>query len=270
MHRILLILSMSLLLLVSIVGAMGVGAAFPGDELAFHGPQITVMDLRTGIMRILLRRSAGVGLTWSPDSKHMTFVRVNDNLPGIYLTDSVGAPPRFLASGYGAVWLPDGQRIAFLSHNDDRASVLDLDTDRVTPMSENGAGPSIPAAWSPDGTLLAYIDSRPSATHIYVANSVTGETHWLAEGHSPDWSPDGEKIVYVFNSQIFVIPATGGTSVSVTQGFNPVWSPDGARLAFARGDYYLSDIMLYHLDSGREVVLVSNGSPNTSPAWRPR
>ena len=61
----------------------------------------------------------------------------------------------------------------------------------------------------------------------------------------PQPSPDGARIAYVvtkmdteadtYRSQIWIIPAAGGTPIRFTGGKNdsaPRWSPDGKRLAF--------------------------------------
>ena len=57
---------------------------------------------------------------------------------------------------------------------------------------------------------------------------------WLRE---PAISPDGTKIAFRFEGQIWIVPAAGGEAHALTpSGFHassPVWSPDGATIAFA-------------------------------------
>jgi tricorn protease len=56
---------------------------------------------------------------------------------------------------------------------------------------------------------------------------------WLRE---PAISPDGTKIAFRFEGQIWIVPATGGEARALTpsgvHAASPVWSPDGATIAF--------------------------------------
>src|SRR5204863_7652516 len=58
---------------------------------------------------------------------------------------------------------------------------------------------------------------------------------------SPRWSPDGSRIAFVREDQIWTMDAAGGslkqvTTISTGAG-DPVWSPDGSWLAFASDVY---------------------------------
>ncbi|MFG1610181.1 serine hydrolase [Actinoplanes sp. NPDC049265] len=54
---------------------------------------------------------------------------------------------------------------------------------------------------------------------------------------SPAWSPDGTRLAFVRDKQIWLLPADGGEPEAVTElpmgAGAPVWSPDGTRIAFA-------------------------------------
>jgi len=55
-------------------------------------------------------------------------------------------------------------------------------------------------------------------------------------GASPAWSPDGSRIAFVANGDIYTVLSDGSdvrrlTDNESNQG-NPVWSPDGSRIAF--------------------------------------
>ena len=62
----------------------------------------------------------------------------------------------------------------------------------------------------------------------------TDNSLWLRE---PAISPDGTKIAFRFQGQIFIVPAAGGDALPLTQGGfhsgTPVWSPDSSTIAFA-------------------------------------
>lgn len=54
----------------------------------------------------------------------------------------------------------------------------------------------------------------------------------------PAWSPDGSRIAFEMQGDIWTLPAAGGTATAVTQGpdyyYEPAWSPDGTRIACSR------------------------------------
>ena len=56
------------------------------------------------------------------------------------------------------------------------------------------------AAWSPDGTRIAFSSDRTGKNEIYVLDLATGETTQLTTGviwpDIPSWSPDGTVITF--------------------------------------------------------------------------
>jgi Tol biopolymer transport system component len=99
-------------------------------------------------------------------------------------------------------------------------------------------------AWSPDGSRLAFID--PSERISVITGSGVVRTGVQADGSDifsaarVDWSPDGTKIVYARNTQIWVMNANPPYDpVRLTNGgcgdYEPTWSPDGTRIAFSEG-----------------------------------
>lgn len=208
-------------------------------------------------------------------------------------TDGAGEISRKLPPGLGEYpeWSPDGQWIAYVKQDG-----LTFDTSNIYIMRRDGRqrtrvtyhdGGSCHVSWSPDGTHIAYYaHDSTTGTGIYLLNVecvLNGTTEcdlsptFLTFGYSPDWSPDGKKIVYEYykpisarESAILVISTDGtGEPVELTPGIRcafPSWSPDGTRIALSCG----GDIYTVRPDGTGLVKLTHrNGGGNRMPIWSP-
>jgi eukaryotic-like serine/threonine-protein kinase len=109
------------------------------------------------------------------------------------------------------------------------------------------------AALSPDGKLVAYSSDRSldGAQDLYIKQVAGGEPVRLtsdgAGNTTPDFSPDGSKIVFRSNKNgggIYEIPALGGDARLVTrEGLNPKYSPDGSQIAYWVGEQGVSTMV---------------------------
>jgi Tol biopolymer transport system component len=126
--------------------------------------------------------------------------------------------------------------------------------------------------WSPDGSKIAFVSSRPldggngaanTAFDVWVMNAdgsggipLTRLTTLNLSNYDLVWSPDGRKLAFTSNSaldgsdainsnftQNIWVANTDGTglnpltrfSASSTAAFSPAWSRDGSRIAFSSG-----------------------------------
>jgi dipeptidyl aminopeptidase/acylaminoacyl peptidase len=96
---------------------------------------------------------------------------------------------------------------------------------------KNGSGVSLDPAWSPSGSLLAYVRApvvlmfrgSPPATwfadHVlYVWNAQTDSTRRMGAisgAQVPVWSHDGKQLLYVGNDGLWLVSAEGGKPVEI-------------------------------------------------------
>lgn len=114
-------------------------------------------------------------------------------------------------------------------------------------------GDATEAAWSPDGTKLAFQRTLDDDADLFILELATGRVSPLVTGpgHAmfPTWSPDGKQLVYAFSHltttarqgipngcNLFTIPSGGGEPKQLTSGlqrdYKATWSPDGRTLWF--------------------------------------
>jgi Tol biopolymer transport system component len=177
-------------------------------------------------------------------------------------------------------WSPDESQLVFarLTPTPTRGPVRELyviNTDgsgeRRLPITP---GLSSAPAWSPVAQRIVFAREPDSfsiePTGIWAINADgTGLTQLRTAGISPDWSPDGTKIVFETGAEIQIMNSDGTTPVPVpnTNGAtSPAYSPDGRKITFVRG----GDVHTINAD-GTGLTNVTQGQaqfPN-APDWQP-
>lgn len=139
---------------------------------------------------------------------------------------------------------------------------------------------------SPEG-LIAFASDRDGDPEIFVMNAdgtdVRQITHNEVADHSPDWAPDGRRIVFAheareYDFDLHIVDTFTGRERAFTSWRNwwetdPAWSPDGKWIAFAsrHPDADGGDVEALRID-GRRLRLVATqqeNSVNVDPAWSP-
>jgi len=187
---------------------------------------------------------------------------------------------RFTAGGTSAfpVWEPAGSRLAFQStasgpwnlfwkpfDGRSEAEPLLALSEAASPRWPNtgasllpgtlptlsGAGPQFPGSWSPDGSLLAFHERKPSGERdIWIVSPGKDPVPFLLtpfDERQPQFSPDGKWLAYVSDesgrSDVYVQPYPGPGGkwlVSTDGGVDPVWSRDGHELLYRHDEQLMA------------------------------
>jgi acylaminoacyl-peptidase len=186
-------------------------------------------------------------------------------------------------------WSPSGDRLAYVASagEGDGAEIfvrwMDTgQTARVTRLDQSPSG----LAWSPDGTHLAFamrVEASVNPLPVDLPSKPEG-ADWAAPAevvHKVEYRYDGAGRLPDGHTQLFVVPADGGTPRQVTSGpydhgGAPEWTPDGDALIFSanrneNAPFRPLDSEVYRvaLDDGTITPLTDRDGPDSSPALSP-
>ena len=233
----------------------------------------------TGLLR--LTNGSGIGYLSAPAvSPDGTQIIVGYG-KGVKLFGADGSPGAYVAVPGTQAWVNDwsvtghvlltvfGSRTDIMF--DEELYSLDMATKQFRRLT-NDAARNLFAAWSPDGSQIAYMSDY--TLWIMNADGSNKRQIFAGEARDLDWSPDGKQIVFEslevpqsssdYEFWVINVDGTGRRRITNTPDRHinePVWSPDGHSVAFS---YWTSN----YRSTGLGVLDLATGTMRnlTAPA----
>lgn len=208
------------------------------------------------------------------DSNRLRAVGEPLNTSDLFVMDVDGTEEAHLTRGSSATWSPDSKNIAFHA-------------------SRSGIGQPIkadPGAATSDSDIFV-LNVDDVLTGVAQPKNITNSPDAIDD--DPDWSPDGQQIVFTSHdvndnamnsvtAEVYVMNADGtGAPTRLTNNAEeeraPAWSPDGTRIAFmcrrglpAPGAVLQTfEICVMNTDGSGQLQLTTNTVNELTPSWSP-
>ena len=256
----------------------------------------------TSIDRIGAAESGSFGsAAWSPDDRQIIYVKysgvswenrdlirynISDNTRKTLQTEGTVCTPKFSPDGRHIVYcaeIPNDNILYIHTYHNHHIYKMDVNGQNNCLIIKEGASPK----YSPQGDKIAYLTTgQDGSSQISVANAdgsgqkeLTSSVspYWYDTGFprdgngDPQWTPDGEKIVYVSyesgKAEIFIMNVDGSNKTRLSdaefRGENPAITPDGKYILFTSrrpSNIGLDAIYIMDLDGKNQRMLYGTGS----------
>lgn len=180
-------------------------------------------------------------------------------------------------------------RIVFASDRDGNSEIYSMKNDGSNQIRlTNNTGIDYHPVWSPDGRRIAYLSQNGSnfTFAIRVMNSDGGNPALVTnifynfcvwpfqDDWSMSWSPDGRKIAFPENGDIYSVNVDGSGRVNLTNNpawdSEPTWSANGSKIIFTSSRAFFRTLYSMNTDGTNVQALPSDGEFwDTAPEYSP-
>jgi Tol biopolymer transport system component len=216
-----------------------------GKRIAFlrdDPPGLYLMDADgTNQRRLTDKGFRDLPPTWSPDGKQLAYTMEERGLLSLRRYNLLSERDVRIGVGSSPRWSPNGKQLLFECVRDEAATLCLISPDgadevRLTKGPEQG----LAAAWSPDGTRVAYFASREDRAELRAVTVDQKMSYLLAsvEGpweSPPSWSPDGKWLTFAVGPApkrvVYEVDDQGHSlrKLATDGACYPVWQPTPTR-----------------------------------------
>lgn len=293
--------------------------AFISDRDGNTGEIYVICVDGTNERRLTYNLDSEFYLQWSPDGQKIVFNRWNYDVPeaeaDICVINADGTNERNLTNTPATEelypkWHPDGGKILFSRYSavnlDVYSDIYDMNPDGSDERNlSNNSSTGLHAAYSPNGTKIAYEGDYDTGGGIYVMNADGTHPRLLeGKGRLVSWVPNSTKIAYFSPRNDFAdlyitdLDGSGNTLLRSYPNNHPAaglvcwlevggcdvrtsWSSDGERVAFTWDDaltpgsdialpwYGNFDIYVMNSDGTNQRRLTHSLGFDVDPVWSP-
>lgn len=228
-----------------------------------------------GLLGVAVLATAGWLLTHGFTPKTTTPTAANQAVHA-----QVTAAPIAAVQASPSAALPTSQAVGFPTSTSPTivilpASATSIGPTKITPSIGGGSG------------LIAFASRRDTSMQVWTMNVDGSDVHQITRlqdgACQPDWSPDGQRLVFISpckdkseqhpGSSLFLIDLDGSSLVSLatTPGgdYDPAWAPDGTRIAFTSLREGHPHIYVYNLADNKVARISPAPVYDREPAWSP-
>jgi dipeptidyl aminopeptidase/acylaminoacyl peptidase len=238
-------------------------------------------------VRIARRLPLHDWLRWTVPLALVLFVSLTAAAQQVSLENLLSVPfPTELVAGNGRVaWVANAEGV----RNVWVAEAPEYKARQLTTYSGDDGIEIGELSFTPDGRSIVFtrggdLDAHresPNPAHrpevpeqaIWMASLRDGSVKRLAEGNTPEISPRGDRVAYIFKQQLMAVSLDGGkpdTLVAVAAPRSEIrWSPDATRIAFVSQRKEHSFIGLYDVAGKSIAYLDPSVDRDASPVWSP-
>jgi len=154
-------------------------------------------------LRLAMAAFPLVGFGLAPDGEHVAYSERKEGKWGIWISDFAGFETRWVTTGRGPAWSPDGKHLAFMRMDEaSKANLLWIISLSDGAERQLTKVHSQSPVWSPDGNHLAFFGARDPDEEggtLYMVRAAGGEPRLVTKAwptHGAQWSPDSTRITY--------------------------------------------------------------------------
>ena len=157
--------------------------------------------------------------------------------------------------------------------------IMDYDGHNAKKLTNHGSSVLSPDC-SPDGSQVVFTSDKSWDHDVYLLNfkatPLPAEGRRVTRGihldNSPRWSPDGARVAFSRNGDIYIASPSGEILKRLTKSpaidLSPTWSPDGKKIAFVSDRTGAPNIYVISPEGG-SAKRITSGGYNTDPVWSP-